>query len=172
MDDEEEYKNLRNDVYERLLRGQSILGYFVDTNQRRTLVKWSFLEYYMKEVRKMEAKRLDTIKKVADDIAQVIKAKGNIKRLAQFETAKNYGEFRNVLRLIIKDRITAGFERPLFSIDEYEKYLFPEGNLSWKETQDLIVFRLYEQLHDWLVNNDKEIKEDLVEDEEEDIELI
>jgi CRISPR-associated protein Cst1 len=172
LDDEEEYKNLRNDVYERLLRGQSILRYFVDTNQRRTLVKWSFLEYYMKEVRKMEAKRLDTIKKVADDIAQVIKTKGNIKRLAQLETAKNYGEFRNVLRLIIKDRINAGFEKPLFSIDEYEKYLFPEGNLSWKETQDLIVFRLYEQLHDWLVNNDKEIKEDLVEDEEEDIELI
>lgn len=177
LDGEEEYKNLRNDVYERLLRGQSILRYFMDTNDRRTFVKWGFLEYYMKEVRKMEAKRLDTIKKVADDIANVIKIRGNIKRLAQLETAKNYGEFRNVLRLIIKERISAGFEKPLFSIDEYEKYLFPEGNLSWRETQDLIIFRLYEQLHDWLINNDKEIKEDLVEEDEtiskdEDIEMI
>jgi CRISPR-associated protein Cst1 len=177
LEDEEKYKNLRNDVYERLLRGQSILGYFIDTSERKTLVGWSFLEYYMKGVRGLEEKRLETIKRVSDDIAQLIKTKGNVRRLTQLETSKTYGDFRNVLRLIIKDRISAGFEKPLFTIDEYEKYLFPEGNLSWKETQDLVIFRLYEQLHNWLVDNNKEIKEHLIESdeiesEEKDIEMI
>lgn len=167
LEDEGKYKNLRNDVYERLLRGQSILGYFIDTSERKTLVNWSFLEYYMKGVRGLEEKRLETIKRVSDDIAQLIKMKGNVRRLTQLETSKTYGDFRNVLRLIIKDRISAGLEKPLFTIDEYEKYLFPEGNLSWKETQDLIIFRLYEQLHNWLVDNsNEEIKESLIKNDE------
>ena len=32
-------------------------------------------------------------------------------------------------------------------------YLFPEGNKTWRETQDLLLFRIYENLHDWLIEN-------------------
>ena len=52
--------------------------------------------------------------------------------------ASNYKSFRNILRIIIKKRIGNRAEKPLFSFDEYANYLFPDGNLSWKETQDLI----------------------------------
>jgi CRISPR-associated protein Cst1 len=153
LEDEEKYKNVQNDVYERLLAGRSILRCFIDDAERRTLVSWGFLEYYMREVRGMDEKRLQTIKRVSDSIADLIREKGNVRRLTQLETAKSYGDLRNVLRLVIKDRISEGMEQPLFTIDEYEKYLFPDGNLSWRETQDLIIFRLYEILHSWLVEN-------------------
>ena len=37
-----------------------------------------------------------------------------------------------------------------FKISETDN-LFPEGAMGWKETQDLLLFRLYENLHPWLV---------------------
>ena len=38
----------------------------------------------------------------------------------------------------------------MFSIEDYTEKLFPDGALGWRETQDLILFRLYEILHGWL----------------------
>ncbi|SNX53177.1 type I-B CRISPR-associated protein Cas8b1/Cst1 [Thermoanaerobacterium sp. RBIITD] len=172
LDNEEEYKNLKNDIYERLLRGNSILKYFIDYGERNVYVGWSLLEYYMKGVRDMDQKRLDAIKKVGDEIALLIKSKNKVKRLTQIENAKTYSDFRNVLRYVIKDRIAEGFEEPLFTLDDYENYLFPDESLSWKETQDLIIFRLYEKLHKWLIES-KEIEvsdeEENIDNEEEDI---
>ena len=46
--------------------------------------------------------------------------------------------------------------RPLFSLDDYVAHLFPESlnqTTFWRETRDLLVFRIYETLHDWLVTN-------------------
>ncbi|WP_255336654.1 hypothetical protein [Methanosarcina sp. KYL-1] len=44
--------------------------------------------------------------------------------------------------------------------------LFPEGNIGWKETQDLLLFRIYENLHNWLVEQDA-LKSQLVNEDEE-----
>jgi CRISPR-associated protein Cst1 len=41
----------------------------------------------------------------------------------------------------------------LFTFDDYVKYLFPEVKF-WRETQDLLLFRIYENLHEWLIDND------------------
>ena len=61
---------------------------------------------------------------------------------------------RNILRYVIRDRIQQGAPEPLFSIDDYMEYLFPASdnlNLTpWRETRDLLLFRIYEQLHNWL----------------------
>ena len=80
--------------------------------------------------------------------------------MGQLEQASNYGTFRNILRLVIKDRVKMGAKNPLFSLDEYVNDLFPDGNMGWRETQDLLLFRLYEYLHDWLVEQ-KGVIEDL-----------
>ncbi|MXZ00048.1 hypothetical protein F4Y93_05150 [Candidatus Poribacteria bacterium] len=70
------------------------------------------------------------------------------------EFAKSYTECRNILRYVIRDRIQQGAPEPLFSIDDYMEYLFPPSdnlNLTpWRETRDLLLFRIYEQLHSWL----------------------
>jgi CRISPR-associated protein Cst1 len=110
----------------------------------------------------MDKERIEVIKRVADEIATVIRSdeSKNPKRLGQLERANTYTAFRNTLRLIIKERIKSGAENPLFSLEEYVEKLFPEGALSWRETQDLILFRLYEVLHTWLRDKGLEISEE------------
>jgi CRISPR-associated protein Cst1 len=113
----------------------------------------------------MDEKRILAIKKVADELADYIKTANDMKTLGKLETASNYRNYRNLLRIIIKKRIENGAESPLFSFDDYVNNLFPEGSLTWRETQDLILFRIYEVLHDWIIQQG--ISEELVVEEEE-----
>ena len=102
----------------------------------------------------MEQTQLEKIKQVGDLIAECIQKSESDKRLKQLERAKSYGECRNILRYVIRDRIQQGAPEPLFSINDYMEHLFPPSdNLDltpWRETRDLILFRIYEKLHNWL----------------------
>ena len=102
----------------------------------------------------MKETKLDKIKKVGDCIAESIRLSESDKRLKQLERAKNYAEFRKILRYLIRDRIQRGAGEPLFSIDDYMEHLFPANDdfpaTPWRETCDLLLFRIYEQLHNWL----------------------
>jgi CRISPR-associated protein Cst1 len=69
-----------------------------------------------------------------------------------------------ILRFIEKDRIKRGSDGVLFTLEEYVEDLFPDGNLGWRETQDLLLFRIYENLHDWLVEQKQLAKELAVEE--------
>jgi CRISPR-associated protein Cst1 len=149
--EEGEYINKINTVYDRLLSGKSIVRFFIAPKERKVYGDWDLLSYYLKEVRSMEKERLETLKRVGDELANYIRETENIKRLGQLEQASNYGTFRNILRLVIKDRVKIGAKNPLFSLDEYVNDLFPEGAMTWRETQDLLLFQIYENLHDWLV---------------------
>lgn len=165
--EENEYKNNPNTVYENLLSGKSIIGFFINRKNREALGGWDLLKHYLEEVRNMDENRIETIKKVGDELAEYIKSSDDINTLKKLETASNYKNYRNILRIIIKKRIKNGADEPLFSFDEYVKNLFPEGNLTWRETQDLILFRIYEVLHDWIIQQG--VSEELIinEDEEE-----
>ena len=151
---EEDYKNRTNRVYESLLQDISILGYFLNRRARKPRGNWELLSLYLKEVRTMEQTQLEKIKQVGDLIAECIKKSERDRRLKQLEGAKSYGECRNILRYVIRDRIQQGASEPLFSIDDYMEHLFPASdalNLTpWRETRDLLLFRIYEQLHNWL----------------------
>jgi len=163
----DEYKNRGNSVYTNLLKGHSIVKYFIDNKARKVCGDWQLLEYYLTEVRNMGGKRLDTLKKVGDSISDYIKDTQNIKKLNQLEMASNFATFRNLLRLIEKDRIKRGSQDSLFTLEEFMEDLFPEGNMGWRETQDLLLFRIYENLHNWLVGQD-DLKSELISSEEED----
>ena len=158
----EEYKNNKNHIYECLLKNEWMLRYLYSSKQKKTYITWELLKLYLTEVREMDKERIEVIKRVADEIATVIRSdeSKNPKRLGQLERANTYTAFRNTLRLIIKERIKSGAENPLFSLEEYVEKLFPEGALSWRETQDLILFRLYEVLHTWLLDKGLEISEE------------
>ena len=151
---EEDYKNRTNRVYENLLQDRSILGFFLNKRIRKPRGNWKLLSLYLKEVRTMEQTQLDKIKQVGDLIAKCIQKSGRDRRLVQLERAKSYGECRNILRYVIRDRIQQGAPEPLFSIDDYMEYLFPASDnfaaTPWRETRDLILFRIYETLHGWL----------------------
>ena len=150
----EVYQKSTNLVYNNLLENKSILGFFIDKLARKTRSNWELLSLYLKEVRTMEQTRVEKIKQVGNLIAECIQESEDDKRLKQLERAKSYSECRNILRFVIRDRIQQGAPEPLFSIDDYMEYLFPASdnlNLTpWRETRDLLLFRIYEQLHNWL----------------------
>ena len=156
VESEEDYKNRSNLVYEYLLQGRSILGFFINRPARAARGNWNLLSLYLKEVRNMDESRLNAIKQVGDSIAESIRKSARDRRLRQLESARSYGECRNILRFVIRDRIQHGEETPLFSIDDYVEHLFPastDQTTFWRETRDLLVFRIYETLHGWLVTN-------------------
>ncbi|BAW29299.1 CRISPR-associated protein, Cst1 family [Methanosarcina thermophila] len=164
----DEYKNRGNSVYINLLKGRSIVKYFIDNKNRQVYGDWELLEFYLTEVRNMGGKRLDTLKRVGDSLSEYIKGTENIKRLNQLEMASNFASFRNQLRFIEKDRIKISAQDPLFTLEEFMEDLFPEGNLGWRETQDLLLFRIYENLHNWLVEQDA-LKSELISSDEEEM---
>ena len=80
--------------------------------------------------------------------------------------AKRFSEFQNVLLFFINDSLKLGETYPLFTLDEYLDYLFPsseDGISPWNETRYLLLFRIYERLHEWL--KDSEIIEEIIEEE-------
>lgn len=177
---EEDYKNRINRVYEYLLEGRSIFNFFLNRKLRKTRGNWELLSLYLTEVRDMNQTQLDKIKAVGDLIAESIQKSERDRRLTQLERAKNYGECRNVLRYVIRDRIQQGAPEPLFTIEDYMEHLFPASDTfavtPWRETRDLILFRIYETLHDWLqkqgfVDFDEDESPDTADESEEQLTL-
>ena len=162
VESNEDYKNNPNTVYNNLLEGKSILRSFYSTKFKKTYCTWKLVESYLIEVRNMDKKRIEVIKDVGDRLADYIKDNDKPKILTDLENASNYNNFRNILRKILKNKINNGDEDLLFTFDEYVENLFPEGNMTWRETQDLLLFRIYEDLHVWLMENEyaEEISED------------
>ncbi|MGH7886019.1 MAG: type I-B CRISPR-associated protein Cas8b1/Cst1, partial [Thermodesulfobacteriota bacterium] len=157
IESEEDYKNKQNLVYEYLLQDRSIIRFFVNPKERKNRGNWELLTLYLKEIQNMNEERIEAIKKVADKIANNLSKTGKDKRLGQLERAKSYREFQNILLYIIKDRLRHDEVDPLFTLDDYLKHLFPvsqDGITQWNETRYLLLFRIYEQLHDWLKNQD------------------
>jgi CRISPR-associated protein Cst1 len=149
---EGEYKNTKNHIYSRLLQGKSILPYFLNIRKRVAYGDYSLLEIYLREILAMEKKRIETVKRVADEIAIFIRSSPDGKRrLRNLEQAIKFREFCNVLRRISLGRLKTKPKTPLFTLDEFAEQLFPDGALTFGETRYLILFRLYEQLHEWLM---------------------
>jgi CRISPR-associated protein Cst1 len=164
---ERDYKNYSNEVYQKLLSNESIVRYFLEYANKRALGGWSLLSLYLKEIKSMDQKRIDAVRRVADDLAELIKSSANPKKeLNRIESADSYGWFRNVLLRFMKKHVAAGDEKPLFTFEEYVEQLFPDGALGWKETQDLILFRIYERLHPWLLREGIVAKPEEEEDEQ------
>jgi hypothetical protein len=59
----------------------------------------------------------------------------------------------------MRDWQKLGKDRPLTTFDDYTAILLPGDYRGWTEVRDLMVIRLYEQLHDVLA---KEVEEEEV----------
>lgn len=163
---EDEYRNHRNSVFTALLDGRSIINYFYDSKTKSVIGNWSLIRYYLKEVLSMNEKRIEAIRSLGDSVAEIIKTSVNGKRrLGQIERATSYASFRNVLLRLMRDSVVLKSDTPLLLFDDYTEHLFPDGSMGWKETQDLLLFRLYEILHDWLISEGV-VKEEMEESEE------
>lgn len=162
----DEYKSRKNIVYIRLLNNLSILRSFFNIKEREIFCSWSLVEYYMREVQNMSEERLNIIKNLGEDLSKYIQENNDMKSLKNIERAKNYTQFRIVLKKIYKDVLEKN-NQLLFTFDDYVNYLFPNGNLSWTETRDLLLFKIYEDSREWLIqesNRNDENAEDVEED--------
>jgi len=150
LKNEEEFKWKPNGVYRRLLEGFTIVPYFLNYSDKTVVGTWGILTFYLTEVRKMENKRIETIRRVSDKIAEIIRLKDSTKRLFGIEKASSYESLRGVLLSLVKDNITLRTSEPLLTLDELTQDLFPEGPYGWKEIRDIVLFRLYEVLYEYL----------------------
>ena len=151
---EEEYKNKKNRVYENLLNRKSILGYFFNSRKKETYCSWKLLQYYLEEVENMEKKRVDAIRDLGDNLSEYIK-EDNKKTLNAIETAESYSNFLNILRKVMKDKVENGDDELLVTYDDLVNNICPDYKV-WKETRDLLLFRLYENLKDWIKENNED----------------
>ena len=65
----------------------------------------------------------------------------------------------------MKDWIRLGMDEPLIRFDQYVNDLLPEGALGWSEVRDLVLFRIYENLHRWFIGRESFRVEDTEETE-------
>ncbi|MDD5766544.1 MAG: type I-B CRISPR-associated protein Cas8b1/Cst1 [Candidatus Marinimicrobia bacterium] len=170
---EEDYLNNPNDVFGRLLNGDSILGFlrkfYKDAyihNKRHSQVTMAI--YYIKEVLGMRQEQINLIKKVANVVFDLAQKENNYKKyLVMLEGAGKAYQLRSVLLRIIKENYKSGAAEPVIRLQDYVDYLFPDGQF-WGEVRDLMLIYLYERLHDENINRQDVVDSlDIVETTEE-----
>ncbi len=150
---EDEYRNYKNSVYLALLNGRSIIGYFVTIGTRTAIGDWSLLKFYLKEVLNMNDERIKTIKELANKLTEFIKQSSNPSRIVgEIERAQNLWRFSQILLRIERDRIRRKIPSPLITVDDYVDRLFPDGGKGFNEIHYILLFALYENLHDMFVS--------------------
>ena len=151
-EEEEKYKNKKNRIYENLLNGKSILNYLFNSNDKKVFCSWDLLKYYLKEVENMDDNRINAIRDLGDSLSEYIKNYDEKRVLSDIEQASTYSNFTNILRKIMKSKVEKGDKELLCSFDQFVNDICPDYKV-WKETRDLILFRIYENLNEWLIDN-------------------
>lgn len=151
-EEEEKYKNKKNRIYENLLNGRTILHYLYDYKEKKTYCSWILLKYYLKEVEKMSEERIEAIRNLADSLTEYVKKYDEKGILSDIEQVNTYSNFTNILRKIMKRKVEKNDKELLCTFDDFVYHICPDYKL-WKETRDLILFRLYENLSEWLIEN-------------------
>ncbi|WP_236626979.1 type I-B CRISPR-associated protein Cas8b1/Cst1 [Palaeococcus pacificus] len=159
---EEFERKYPNEVYAKLLNNESILGYFYDTQKRKANTNWRLLAFYCKEVLGLDKDALEFIKGVGDRIVETIE------KLPDNQLKRRVRELENVNRLyqfeaffigLEKLRQEKSIEKPLMTFDEFARILTSYGediNVSWKTVRNLLLFRIYEKLHNRLMKASEE----------------
>ncbi len=169
---EEIEKSCQNDVYRRLLNGESILNYFIDRPNRRTNASWNLLSFYCSEVLGLDKEALEFVKGVADRIVETIEKLPDNKlsrRVRELERAEKLYQFESFFIRVEKDRQELGIPEALMSFDDFARILTSYGedlNVSWKTVKNLLLFRIYEKLHDRLMKASPEETGESEEEEE------
>ena len=122
---------------------------------------WAVVEGYMRSVRGMNQQRINRIRDLSDNIAICIRESKKPRRISDIASARDLPSFRNQLQLIMRDWQKLGKEEPLTTFDDYTAVLLPGDYRGWTEVRDLMVIRLYEQLHDLVAKtlNPEEVEE-------------
>ncbi len=146
-----------NRIYQALNEGKTIIQYFF-VEDFQIIGTWKLIELYLMRLRKMDKKRVNTLKEVADRILGFCQKKGSARRIQELHQARNYHAFRSVL-LKLQQEMTSTSGTPLLTLEQYVTDLAPEGSDGWMEVRDLLLFRIYETGASWLSGQPAEEEE-------------
>ena len=152
--DDEQILKHSNLVYSNLLTSKSISRFFISINNHVPTVRgfagWKLYETYLMEVQRMDERRIDSLKDLADHIAPLIRKRK--KRLLRLERSSSRAELTGILYRLTKDAAAAGAKSPLITFDQLVGDVFPHDMQysDWREVKYLLLFRVYEQLFDEL----------------------
>jgi len=186
---EEEKPRLRNYLYEDLFRLPDeapgfIRKYFLRQSirfkreyndkqglnyhgwQEAEIIKWDLTELFLKEVLGMEKQRIESIKMLADQIADDIVSSNDRSLWWKIYSVQNFQGIRNLLITQNRKSLQNG-KKPIITFDQFLN-IFEEGEelarADWRLAWDLLLIRVIEQLYQkkWFEQN----KEALVIEEE------
>lgn len=160
-------KGYSNNVYQKILNEESILPYFYNSNKKKANAKWRLLEFYCLEVLGLDKDTLKFIKEVGDKIVETIDplSDNKLKKvIRELETAKKLYQFSNFFIQLEKIRQKNNLKNAFLSFDEFSLLLTGYGeelNTSWYTVKNLLLFRIYEKMHNRLIkiDLDEEIEE-------------
>ncbi|GAB6008896.1 hypothetical protein [Dysgonomonas reticulitermitis] len=158
--DYQTYKMWNNRVYNSLLNEKSLLSLFLQ-HSKSHIFNFKIIELYQIKIKNMNTKTLDKIKELANFIVDN-RSDDEIKKfMTRLNGAKNINNLRNFFIRLLDENYKEGKQEPLFSLDEYVEYLFPDGSC-WSEIRDLLLIAIYQKLHE----TDKRVALELAEDEQ------
>lgn len=130
------------------------------------LVSWTLTAIFLEEVMKMEPHRIETIKSIADRLADFMDANDDRKLFRGLSLGGRYADLRRALT-IANLRCAKKGEAPLLTFDDFVT-IFEYGENSqrpdWSLARDLILIRVVEQLHqrEWFKDKPDVIDEEIV----------
>lgn len=158
-----DYKVWRNNVYENLLNGNSILTY-IRNHCKYHVFNFNIVEIYQIKIRNMDKRALTKIKELASFIVDNRSEDDIKKAMTGLNRAKASFELRSFfLNKLLKKNYDEENEKPLFTVDEYVEFLFPDGS-NWKELRNLLLIAIYQKLHE----TNKKIESEEVEENDSD----
>ncbi len=167
---EDDYRNCRNEIFNKLLEGRSILSnmtsYYKKQIKKTKGIDSSMAVYYAKEVIKMTSEQINLIKSIGNKIFDLMKEEDAFKKyLVKLEGASKAYQLRSALINIIKKNYSVGNEETIVTLDEWVTYLFPDGQY-WGEVRDLLLIFLYEKMHENDMKIEVDVNEQIDETEE------
>lgn len=143
---ESDFQYWDNRIYQKLLDGKSILPEilkFIRLNNFHIEI----VELYSKKILKMKEETINKIKEMADFIVKNNDETKIAKAIKMLDSIDNSYLLR---RFILNNIVKANYrinDEAIITIKEYTEYLFPDID-SWKETRDLLLIAIFEQLHE------------------------
>lgn len=140
------FKTWRNLILENLLNGKSLLKMFVKWGKKHKF-NFSIVELYQLNVQNMKQETLNKIKELAhfltDNDSDAIKK--SIKALDGYKSAYELRRF--FLKNIVVKNYKDGAKDAIITMDELVYYLFPD-DISWRDIRDILLFAIYQNLHE------------------------
>lgn len=143
----EEYKYWRNGIYDKLMKGLSLLGDIL-TYSKKSKFNLDLLKVYLLKIRNMKEETVDKVFQITDFIMEAYGADYEIGKIIKTlnEIKSAYMLRRFIIKKVVEKNYKSG-NGIILSVKDCVDYLFPDAG-SWKEIRDILLIAIYQRLHE------------------------